>query len=1262
MRRASRWSSIALILVALGLSASAAHAQTTALFMDSQPGDYIGKGVQHTYTPSDGAFTVSRNYNNGVSLTAIGPAYSFWWYFDFAASGKVPLGVGTYDSARRYPFAVGNGLSISGNGAGCNQLTGRFVVREIEYGPGDTVLRFSADFEQHCEDQDAGLFGAIRYNATSNDLVPFGGAYPVYQLAITPPDHGRVTATGLDCGGGGATCLLTLSGATQVAVTATPDPGYMFAGWSGDCEGASTAFVRINSAKRCSALFLTGFEGTTALFYDSQSGDYIGQGLSRIYTPVNGTFTVSRNYRQGVTVSFNGQDLTTWTLDLAAPDGQPLTVGSYTAARRYPFTTFNGLSFSGSGRGCNELTGRFIVKEIEVAPDGAVKRFAADFEQHCENMTPALFGGVRFHSSGGLVAFDGAYPVYQLDLVPPVHGQITGPQIACLPGATSCSLGLPSAAAVSLTATPAPGYLFAGWTEDCSGGAVTSVQVNGPKRCGAAFEPILPVARRTLLHWESDTGNFLGQGNSQVYSPVNSRWSASPLQNGNGVELRVEWVDPTSSDAWTLRFQAPQGEMLQAGRRYTGADDFSAPGVPVLVIFGDGRFCGGGIEFTVRELTFGPNYVPEAFAADFILTCGAPTGPKLIGSVQFNSRLDIPITTITVNPSTMRFAATRNSNGDTTRASSPQTVAVSVSRPEVGWAAISSQPWFQVSPSSGTGSGTLTVSVKSTVRLPAGSANASVTVTLTDGSEASQTVSLSLASYLDGTTAPPFGYVDTPFQDAAGVTGAIPVTGWALDDLEVAGVTICRDAVAGEIAPVDANCGGARQIFIGNAVFIEGARSDVQNGYPLYPHASAAGWGFMLLTNNLPNQGNGQFVLSAYVRDREGYATLLGIRRITCDNAHATTPFGAIDTPGQGETIAGTAYVNFGWALTQNPKAIPTDGSTMMVYVDGVAVGQPSYGHYRSDIAVTFPGLANSDGAVGFKIIDTTTLANGLHTIVWTATDTAGVTAGLGSRYFRVANGAALTAAPAPPPRAGATSPDAVPLDRSALPGRRTWDALAPWQAFETDVSGRALVRGEELDHIELALGAGGGGGYTGYSDVGGQLAPLPIGSRLDAATGMFTWAPGVGFVGTYDLVFMRTRDGQPVARREVRIVLEPKGSGHVGPLVVIDTPSPTAEVTQPFGVAGWAIDLDSGTGTGIDAVHVWAYPVAGGAPIFVGAASYGIARPDVAAVFGDRFAASGYGLTVDGLAPGTYDLAVFAWSEVTGDFVRARVVRVTAR
>ena len=59
-----------------------------------------------------------------------------------------------------------------------------------------------------------------------------------------------------------------------------------------------------------------------------------------------------------------------------------------------------------------------------------------------------------------------------------------------------------------------------------------------------------------------------------------------------------------------------------------------------------------------------------------------------------------------------------------------------------------------------------------------------------------------------------------------------------------------------------------------------------------------------------------------------------------------------------------------------------------------------------------FPGLNNTNGAIGFRVLDTTTLTNGTHTIVWVVTDNQGATEGIGSRFFTVSNGAgALTAA-----------------------------------------------------------------------------------------------------------------------------------------------------------------------------------------------------------------------------------------------------------
>ncbi len=118
-----------------------------------------------------------------------------------------------------------------------------------------------------------------------------------------------------------------------------------------------------------------------------------------------------------------------------------------------------------------------------------------------------------------------------------------------------------------------------------------------------------------------------------------------------------------------------------------------------------------------------------------------------------------------------------------------------------------------------------------------------------------------------------------------------------------------------------------------------------------------AGWGFLILTNMLPNQGTGTFVLHMRAFDIDGQSSALGFRVITAQNSSASEPFGAIDTPGQGETIAGSSYANFGWVLSRVRYADPPHGGSVVVYVDGVAVGSPTGWAARSDLSARSPDI-----------------------------------------------------------------------------------------------------------------------------------------------------------------------------------------------------------------------------------------------------------------------------------------------------------------
>ena len=146
-----------------------------------------------------------------------------------------------------------------------------------------------------------------------------------------------------------------------------------------------------------------------------------------------------------------------------------------------------------------------------------------------------------------------------------------------------------------------------------------------------------------------------------------------------------------------------------------------------------------------------------------------------------------------------------------------------------------------------------------------------------------------------------------------------------------------------------------------------------------------------------------RFTLTALARDTAGNVTNLGQKQIVAANAGSTRPFGTIDTPAQGATVSGVVD-NFGWSLTPQPAMIPIDGSTITVYLDGVAIGHPTYNLNRADIVAAFPGYANTDGAVGHFGLDARSLINGVHILSWVVIDDHGNAQGIGSRYITVAN------------------------------------------------------------------------------------------------------------------------------------------------------------------------------------------------------------------------------------------------------------------
>jgi hypothetical protein len=306
----------------------------------------------------------------------------------------------------------------------------------------------------------------------------------------------------------------------------------------------------------------------------------------------------------------------------------------------------------------------------------------------------------------------------------------------------------------------------------------------------------------------------------------------------------------------------------------------------------------------------------------------------------------------------------------------------------------------------------------------------------------------------------------------------------------------------------------------------------------------------MLLTNMLHNGGNGTFTLHAYAKDLGGRQVKLGSKTIKCDNAHAVKPFGAIDTPDQGGEASGSKFRNQGWVLTPNPNKIPVNGSTIKVYIDGKNIGNVHYNIYRADIASFFPGYANSNGSLGYLDFDTTAYESGVHTIQWVATDTAGNTDGIGSRYFSIQNSGYDRSAGKQFVITGKTvnrrSPvpelAKIPMDAAASIRMRTgYGEDSKSRKMIADKNGAILITLPQEERMVLDVSQPLAASYSAYMIINGGLRPLPPGASLDKNKGFFYWLSGPASYGKYHLVFIAQHQTGAVVKKYVTLDITPK-------------------------------------------------------------------------------------------------------------------------
>ena len=157
----------------------------------SAAGDYIGGGTPADYV---GPSNVVASGDLGTITVDAGD-----WTLNLSAPSGQQLVPGTYTGATRYPFntSPAPGISVYGDGRGCNEDFGTFTIYQIASDPTGVLTQLNATFNQTCESTTAPpLAGFIRYNATVPTPVPTIPAPPVPLSAQLAPSAGAANADG----------------------------------------------------------------------------------------------------------------------------------------------------------------------------------------------------------------------------------------------------------------------------------------------------------------------------------------------------------------------------------------------------------------------------------------------------------------------------------------------------------------------------------------------------------------------------------------------------------------------------------------------------------------------------------------------------------------------------------------------------------------------------------------------------------------------------------------------------------------------------------------------------------------------------------------------------------------------------------------------------------------------------------------------------------------------------------------------------------
>ena len=341
-----------------------------------------------------------------------------------------------------------------------------------------------------------------------------------YTLMVSKLGNGTVIGTGIDCG---SDCTEDYDSDTSVTLTATPDTGATFAGWSGACTGMGDCTVTMDATKSVTATF-KAIPKYTLTVNRSGSGVITTVGPSwngyLDVTGINCGTDCSEPYLSGAVVtlaatSANGYYFSGWsgpctgtgnicTVTMSAAKSVTAAFKAnpvLTVRRSGSGTVVSDMPGINCGSDCSESYPLYMRDTLTAIPASGYT--FGGWSGACTGMGDCT---VTMDATKSVTATFKAIPKYTLMVNRSGSGAITSVRlewigyqdVAGINCGTDCSEPYLSGTEVTLVATPASGYYFSGWSGPCAGaGNICTVTMSAAKSVTATFKanPVLTVRR-----------------------------------------------------------------------------------------------------------------------------------------------------------------------------------------------------------------------------------------------------------------------------------------------------------------------------------------------------------------------------------------------------------------------------------------------------------------------------------------------------------------------------------------------------------------------------------------------------------------------------------------------------------------------------------------------------------------------------------------------------------------------------------------------